>query len=82
MNQPIIKDPQYTADADYVIMESTYGDRCHKVLPDYVAELARLIQETFDRGRQSGDSFLRSGARTGAAVLLKNHQTRPPGQGA
>ena len=50
MNQPIIKDPQYTADADYVIMESTYGDRCHKVLPDYVAELARLIQETFDRG--------------------------------
>ncbi len=50
LNQPIIHDPRYTKDADYVIMESTYGDRLHNPPPDYVAELARHIQETFDRG--------------------------------
>ena len=26
-NQPLIKDPAYITDADYVVMESTYGDR-------------------------------------------------------
>ena len=50
LNQPIIQDPRYTEEADYIIMESTYGDRCHDVPPDYVAELARYIQETLDRG--------------------------------
>lgn len=50
INQPIIHDPRYTAEADYVIMENTYGDRYHAMPPDYVAELARHIQETFDRG--------------------------------
>ncbi len=49
-NQPIIHDPHYTKEADYVIMESTYGDRLHNSPPDYVAELARYIQEAFDRG--------------------------------
>ncbi|MCM1500002.1 MAG: MBL fold metallo-hydrolase, partial [Clostridium sp.] len=29
INQPIIKDPQYLKEADYVVMESTYGDRSH-----------------------------------------------------
>lgn len=49
--QPLIKDPQKTVEADYVIMESTYGDRLHSVeRPDYVAELAQIIQETFDKG--------------------------------
>ena len=51
INQPLIKDPAYTEEADYVIMESTYGDRYHSVeRPDYVKELAAIIQETFDRG--------------------------------
>ncbi len=50
-NQPILKDPQYTKEADYVVMESTYGDRLHsEVLPDFVAELTAILQETFDRG--------------------------------
>ncbi len=48
--QPLIRDPQYLTDADYVVMESTYGDRSHGVRPDYVAELAAIIQKTFDRG--------------------------------
>lgn len=50
INQPIIHDPRYTAEADYIIMENTYGDRYHEAPPDYVTELARHIQETFDRG--------------------------------
>lgn len=50
INQPIIHDPRYTTEADFVIMESTYGDRYHTAPPDYVAELAEQIQQTFDRG--------------------------------
>ena len=49
-NQPLIRDPQYLTDADYVVMESTYGDRSHGIKPDYVSELAAVIQKTFDRG--------------------------------
>ena len=49
-NQPLIKDPEYLSEADYVVMESTYGDRTHGERPDYVTELANIIQETFDRG--------------------------------
>ena len=50
LDQPIIKDPTYLKDADYVFMESTYGDRCHGPKPDYVGELAKILQRTFDRG--------------------------------
>jgi len=50
INQPIIHDPRYTTEADFVIMESTYGDRYHTAPPDYVAERAGQIQQTFDRG--------------------------------
>ena len=50
VNQPIIKDPQYLKEADYVVMESTYGDRNHGGTPDYVADLTRIIKETFDKG--------------------------------
>ena len=50
LDQPIIKDPSYLKDADYVFMESTYGDRSHGPRPDYVAELAKILQRTFDRG--------------------------------
>ena len=50
-NQPLIRDPQPTADADYVIMESTYGDRYHEGgRPDFAADFAAVIQDTFDKG--------------------------------
>lgn len=49
--QPLIKDPKNTEEADYVIMESTYGDRYHtKEKVDYVGELTKILQTTFDRG--------------------------------
>ena len=51
VDQPLLRDPRTTRQADYVIMESTYGDRIHSdVRPDYVGELAGILQETFDRG--------------------------------
>ena len=50
-NKPILRDPIYTKAADYVVMESTYGDRVHgSEKPDYVRDLASIIQETFERG--------------------------------
>ena len=50
INRPIIKDPQYIKEADYVVMESTYGDRYHDTQVDYVSELAAITQRTFERG--------------------------------
>jgi metallo-beta-lactamase family protein len=50
-DQPIIKDPQTTDEADIVVMESTYGDRLHgEEKPDYVKELAEILNETFAKG--------------------------------
>lgn len=50
-NQPLIKDPAYTKEADYVVMESTYGDRYHtKERLDYVSSLAEVINKTFMKG--------------------------------
>ncbi len=50
LNRPLIRDPKYIDEADYVIMESTYGDRFHEDKIDYIAELARITKETFKRG--------------------------------
>lgn len=50
INQPLIKDPSFVTEANYVVVESTYGDRLHNPPPDYSANLAAIIQKTFDRG--------------------------------
>ena len=49
-HQPLIRDPNYIQDADYVVMESTYGNRSHGPRPDYIKDLTDVIQKTFDRG--------------------------------
>ncbi len=50
-DQPLIKNPKLTEEADYVVMESTYGDRLHSEdRPDYIGELTRILQSTFDKG--------------------------------
>lgn len=52
-NQPIIKDPSPLPDdegTDFLVLESTYGDRLHDPPPDYAASLADVIQTTLDRG--------------------------------
>lgn len=51
MDQPLIKDPKLTKEADYVIMESTYGNRYHSdEKPDYIGDLVKIIKSTFDKG--------------------------------
>ena len=51
INQPILQDPKPVKQADYVVIESTYGDRNHVTeRVDYVASLASVIQKVLDRG--------------------------------
>ena len=50
VDQPLLRDATLIDEADYVVMESTYGDRVHKRPPDYAAALAEVLQRTFDRG--------------------------------
>ena len=47
VDQPIIRDPSHFAGADYVIMESTYGNRNHTEVTD---DLAQIIDETMAKG--------------------------------
>ena len=49
-NRPLIKNPEFIEDADYVIMESTYGNRNHENPVDYAVELAKVLNGTFTRG--------------------------------
>ena len=50
-SQPILRDPQFVHDTEYLVIESTYGDRLHtEERVDYVQELASRIQKTLDRG--------------------------------
>lgn len=50
-DQPILRDPQTVEETEYLVIESTYGDRLHSAeRPDYVAALAARIQATLDRG--------------------------------
>jgi len=50
IDRPLIRDPQAPPAADFVVIESTYGDRVHGIRPDYVNQLTEIIQQTFDRG--------------------------------
>ena len=57
-NQPIINDPRTVADTDYLVIESTYGNRLHQDDPkaahskyeNPIRALADHIQRAFDRG--------------------------------
>lgn len=49
-NKPLIRDPHYIEEADYVVMECTYGDRDHVRVKEHISDLAKIIQETLDRG--------------------------------
>jgi metallo-beta-lactamase family protein len=47
---PIVRDPVTPQEADFIIMESTYGNRLHKNLQDSIDELVNAIKTTFKRG--------------------------------
>lgn len=51
LDQPILKDPQFVKDSQYLVIESTYGDRLHsRERTDYVSALAERVQATLDKG--------------------------------
>ncbi len=48
-NDPVLKPPQQMPGADYLVTESTYGDRVHEPV-DVLAQLAQVIKRTAARG--------------------------------
>ncbi len=50
LNKPIVKDPTMIEDADYVVMESTYGSRFHEELGKRIDEFNLIIKETMAKG--------------------------------
>ncbi|MGI6712729.1 MAG: MBL fold metallo-hydrolase RNA specificity domain-containing protein [Bacillota bacterium] len=53
INRPIVNDPALVEEADYLVIESTYGDRLHEQLENNVDNnadfLADIINETLNR---------------------------------
>jgi metallo-beta-lactamase family protein len=49
-DKPIVRDPTVFSDADFVVMESTYGDRDHRQNNGIEAELAEAINSTVSGG--------------------------------
>jgi metallo-beta-lactamase family protein len=47
---PIIKDPEHVSEANYVVVESTYGNRLHKGMEESIDEMVEAIKSTFKRG--------------------------------
>jgi metallo-beta-lactamase family protein len=48
-HDPIMKPAAPAIDADYLVVESTYGDRCHPDI-DYMSEFADIVNATIERG--------------------------------
>jgi metallo-beta-lactamase family protein len=49
-DRPIIRDPSLFTQADFVVMESTYGDRLHEDHGGIESQLQAVLAETLDRG--------------------------------
>lgn len=49
-SQPILNDPQIIREADYLFIESTYGNRLHESFDDRVGKLHSIIENTVRRG--------------------------------
>lgn len=49
-DRPIIRDPEYIDDADYLIIESTYGNRLHDEYNQSTEKLIDIINRTAHRG--------------------------------
>ncbi len=49
-DKPIIRDPAPMAPVDYLVLESTYGDRRHESSVDAQDRLAKVVSDTVKRG--------------------------------
>ena len=47
---PILRDPEFVSDADFIIMESTYGNRLHDPIESTAEILKNQINKTFNQG--------------------------------
>jgi len=47
---PIVRDPEPLPAVDYLIVESTYGDRIHEPIQSAAAKLADIVNRTYHRG--------------------------------
>ncbi|MBW7898973.1 Ribonuclease [Candidatus Brocadiaceae bacterium B188] len=47
---PLVKDPEFIDEADYIFIESTYGNRKHKGIKETVDEFTRVVTESIGRG--------------------------------
>ncbi len=54
---PIVRDPFIPPEADFVVMESTYGNRLHKTQKESIDEMVEAIKITFKKG---GNVFIPS----------------------
>jgi metallo-beta-lactamase family protein len=48
-NQPVMKAPQHLNKTDYLVLESTYGNKLHDKI-DYIQALGEIINKTVERG--------------------------------
>ena len=72
---PIVKDPLNPVEADFIVMESTYGNRLHKPLKESIDELVDAVKTTIKGG---GNVYIPSFAvgRTQDLLYILNNLVR------
>ncbi len=72
---PIVRDPIIPVNANFIVVESTYGNRLHKSLKESIDELTNAIKTTFKRG---GNVYIPSFAvgRTQDLLYILNNLVR------
>lgn len=72
---PIVKDPSYINEADYVLIESTYGNRRHKGMEETIDEFADAVRESL---KKEGNIIIPSFAvgRTQDVLYILNRLSR------
>ena len=73
-DKPLIRNPQYIKNADFVVMESTYGDRNHERVTDHIEELTRIIQSPRQRRKRASSCICRW-KNAGASVFHSQNQS-------
>ncbi len=49
-DMPVLRDPDYLRDLDFLIMECTYGNRVHRLSEDVLEDLAKLVRFVSEQG--------------------------------
>lgn len=74
-DQPIICDPTVFDETDYILLESTYGDRVHQSAEDIKKQMAEVVNSTEQAGGSRRDFGIvapsLAGEVSGGAVLCK-----------